>query len=385
MTRLMISAGEASGDIHAAAALEALRNEGLSFDCFGMGGSALETLGMELTVDNRDLSVIGFVDVLRNYGKFKRRLEQLRQRMREQRPALLLTIDYPDFNLKLAETARELGIPVLHYVSPQIWAWREGRITRIGQLVTHMAVLFPFEVPYYERHNIPVTYVGHPLLDEIHDDIGKEEARERLGLAQDKRWVGLMPGSRPSELTRILPTLLESAAQLLKTNPELQFILPLAPSLDETALHAFPTLQTLPITVVKDDSHVVAKACDCIAVASGTATLELALLDRPMVVVYKLNPINYAIMRRLIKIPHISLVNIVAGREVCKELVQSAATPQAIAGELLRLLDDEPYRATQCAGLQEIREQMGEPGASGRVAKIMRDLLDDKTPDLLEG
>eukprot|EP00095_Tigriopus_kingsejongensis_P000062 snap_masked-scaffold2_size2283618-processed-gene-12.36 protein:Tk00062 transcript:snap_masked-scaffold2_size2283618-processed-gene-12.36-mRNA-1 annotation:"lipid-a-disaccharide synthase" len=320
---------EASGDIHAAAALEALRDKGLSFDCFGMGGSALETFGMELTVDNRDLSVIGFVDVLRNYHKFKRRLEQLRQRLREQRPALLLTVDYPDFNLKLAETARELGIPVLHYVSPTIWAWREGRITRIGQLVTHMAVLFPFEVPYYERHNIPVTYVGHPLLDEIHDDIHQEQAQERLGLAQDKRW-------------------------------------------------------SLPITVVKDDSHVVAKACDCIAVASGTATLELALLDRPMVVVYRLNPINYAIMRRLIKIPHISLVNIVAGREVCKELVQSAATPQAIAAELQRLLDDGPYRTAQCAGLLEIRNQMGEPGASGRVAEIMRDLLDD-LPHELDG
>ncbi|MGB0865646.1 MAG: lipid-A-disaccharide synthase [Granulosicoccaceae bacterium] len=375
MTRLMISAGEASGDIHAAAALQALSEQGHAVECFGMGGSALEAQGMELVVDNRDLSVIGFVDVLRNYGKFKRRLETLRQRMREEKPALLLTVDYPDFNLKLAETARELDVPVLHYVSPQVWAWREGRITRIGSLVTHMAVLFPFEVPYYERHNIPVTYVGHPLLDEIHDEFSSEEARERLGIKADNCYIGLMPGSRPSELTRILPTLLKSAELLLEKNPHLQFLLPLAPSLDATALEPFPELKSLPVKVVKDDSHVVAKACDAIAVASGTATLELALLGRPMVVVYKLNPINYAIMRRLIKIPHISLVNIVAGREVCKELVQAAATPRAVSTELHQLLDDNDYRQTQIAGLQEIKDQMGEPGASGRVAKIILDLL----------
>ncbi len=375
MTRLMISAGEASGDIHAAAALEALREEGIHFTCFGMGGSALEAQGMQLEVDNRDLSVIGFVDVLRNYPKFKHRLELLRTRMRNDKPALLLTIDYPDFNLKLAETARELGIPVLHYVSPQVWAWRSGRITRIGQLVSHMAVLFPFEVSYYKKNNIPVTYVGHPLLDEIEDSISPEQARQQLGINLDNRYIGLMPGSRPSELSRILPTLLQAAAQLLQSNPELQFLMPLAPSLDEDALLLYPELKTLPVMVVKSNSHVVAKACDCIAVASGTATLELALLDVPMVVVYKLNPINYAIMRRLIKIPYISLVNIVAGREVCSELVQSAATPIAIQEELQKLLDDQNYRQVQRSGLKEVRDQMGEPGASGRVAKIIQQLL----------
>lgn len=375
MTRLMISAGEASGDIHAAAALEALRAEGLSFSCFGMGGSALEQQGMQLEVDNRDLSVIGFVDVLRNYPKFKRRLEHLRQCMRKERPALLLTVDYPYFNLELAETASELGIPVLHYVSPQIWAWRKGRITRIGELVTHMAVLFPFEVPLYESHRIPVTYVGHPLLDEIHDQFSPVEARTHLGIAPEGRWVGLMPGSRPSELSRILPALLESAAQLLKDYPSLHFIMPLAPSLDAAALESYPLLKTLPVKVVKDASHVVAKACDCIAVASGTATLELALLDVPMVVVYKLNPINYAIMRRLIKIPYISLVNIVASKEVCKELIQSAASADNISTELKRLLNDDGYQQKQRAGLLTVREKMGKPGASSRVAKIIRELL----------
>lgn len=380
MTRLMISAGEASGDIHAAAALEALRDGGAAFECFGMGGSALEAFGMQLEVDNRDLSVIGFVDVLRNYGKFKRRLEQLRARMRASKPDLLLTVDYPDFNLKLAETAKELGIPVLHYVSPQVWAWRAGRIVRIGQLVDHMAVLFPFEVPYYQRQNIPVTFVGHPLLDEIHSPLSHEQAREQLGLNTDKRIVGLMPGSRPSELSRILPCLLDAAETLLEQDPELSFVLPLAPSLDKEALAAFSKLDTLPVTVIQSDSHVVAMACDCVAVASGTATLELALLKVPMVVVYKLNPINYAIMRRLIKIPHISLVNIVAEQEVCIELVQGKATPAAISGELQRLLGDEAHRDAQLNAFAQIAEKMGEPGASQRVAAIIKSLLPDKSP-----
>jgi len=240
-----------------------------------------------------------------------------------------------------------------------------------------MAVLFPFEVPYYERHNIPVTYVGHPLLDELHDNLDQTEARVQLGLQEPTagKIVGLMPGSRPSELSRILPTLLESAALLLAQDPSLRFVMPLAPSLTADALEPYTALNSLPVTVIQDDSHVVAKACDCIAVASGTATLELALLDVPMVVVYKLNPINYAIMRRLIKIPYISLVNIVAEREVCKELVQATATAKAVSEELEKLLSDEDYLQTQRTGLLEVREQMGEPGASGRVAKIMRSLL----------
>jgi len=229
---IMVSAGEASGDIHAAHALQALIDSGVVFDCFGMGADRLKAAGMELTLDCRELAVIGIVDVLINYPRFLRRLATLRQAMKERQPDLLVIVDYPDFNLKLAETAKALGIPVLFYISPQIWAWRKKRIHRIGSLVSHMAVLFPFEVDVYEQENIPVTYVGHPLVDDAKSEFSAGEAREQLKLSLDANLVALLPGSRNGELKRNLPVMLETAVLLKKRYPEIQFVLPVAPTLE---------------------------------------------------------------------------------------------------------------------------------------------------------
>lgn len=369
---VMVSAGEASSDAHAAHALDALHTQGVAFKSFGMGAGALEESGTELVVDCRDLAVIGFVDVLINYPKFLKRLRKLREHMLERKPDLLLLVDYPDFNLKLAETAKSLGIPVLFYVSPQVWAWRAGRVPRIGSLVSHMAVLFPFEVAIYEKHDIPVTYVGNPVVADAVSSFSAIEARELMGLNPKNPVVTLLPGSRTGEISRNLPPMLESAKLIAASIPDCQFLLPIAPSLDQSLIQ-----QTIGsdgpanLHCTTKNSRDAMRAGDVALVASGTATLETALIGTPMVVMYIVNKINYAIMKRLIKIPDISLVNIVAGKRVVPEYVQADATPQAMATDVLSLLTDESRRTVMLDEFNRVKSLMGDAGASTRVAQLI--------------
>ena len=372
----MISAGEASSDMHAAHALRALKKQGVQFDCFGMGADKLEAVGMELTLDCRELAVIGIVDVLVNYPKFLKRLKLLREIMRQRKPDLLIIVDYPDFNLKLAETAKALGIPVLFYISPQIWAWRKKRIKRIGKLVDHMAVLFPFEVDVYEQADIPVRYVGHPLVDDAHSPFDKTQARNHLEL-NDSVLVSLQPGSRNGELSRNLPLMLQSAALLKDKHPSVEFVIPVAPTLNRSQVEYFVKQTDVNVTLIDGQSYNVMRAADAVLTASGTATLETAMLGTPMAVMYVVNAINYALMKRLIQIDDIGLVNIVAGSRICEEFVQSDATPQAMADELERLLFNAEYRREMQHELREVREKMGTGGASDKVAKLIRDMLFD--------
>jgi len=376
---LMVSAGEASGDIHAAHALQALQTQGIEFDCFGMGADRLKAAGMELTIDCRELAVIGIVDVLINYPRFMRRLATLRQTMKARRPDLLIIVDYPDFNLKLAETAKELGIPVLFYISPQIWAWRKKRIHRIGSLVSHMAVLFPFEVDVYQQEKIPVTYVGHPLVDDAKSEFSASQAREHLNLSLDAKLVALLPGSRNGELKRNLPIMLQTAALLLKKHPFVQFVLPVAPTLDTNTVNDLVKNAPLSISVVKAQSYNVMRAADAVLTASGTATLETAMLGTPMTIMYVINSLNYWIMKRLIQIDNIGLVNIVAGKRICQEFVQDECDPKAIVTELEKCLFDNNHRQTMMNELSNVRQKMGTGGASERVAQLIESMLSDKT------
>ncbi|MEM6986142.1 MAG: lipid-A-disaccharide synthase [Pseudomonadota bacterium] len=377
--KLMVSAGEASSDLHAANAIRTLQQRGVNPQLFGMGGLELQKLGMRLDVDNRELAVIGIVEVLARYPEFRKKLALLRDTLRAEKPDLLMLVDYPDFNLKLAETAISMNVPVLYYISPQIWAWRSGRIKRIGRLVSHMAVLFPFETKYYEAEQIPVTYVGHPLMDEVPTDLVKKDCREQLEVPQDATCIGLMPGSRRGELKRLLPVLIDSAKHLLARDPSLTFVLPLADALEPDSLDAYAALGDLPVKVVRGKTHEAIKACDAVAVASGTATLEVALLGTPMVIVYKVQAVNYAILSRLVKIPHIGLVNIVAERGVVKELIQAQATPSAVGEELERLLHDQTYRSEVTDALAAVAARMGAPGASARVGDLINRLATDNS------
>lgn len=375
----MVSAGEASGDAHAAHAVEALQQLGVAANCFGMGAGQLQSVGTELIVDCRDLAVIGIVDVLINYPRFMKRLALLRSTLRQRKPDVLLLVDYPDFNLKLAETARELGIPVLFYISPKVWAWRAGRVKRISKLVNHMAVLFPFEVGIYEKAGVPVTYVGNPVVADAVSPFSISEARSHFQLATDQPVVSLLPGSRTGEINRNLPAMLATARIIASRRPDCQFLLPVAPTLEKAFItDSIGNDGPNNLSVVTGDSRHAMRAADVALVASGTATLETALIGTPMVVMYIINKLNYAIMSRLISIPDISLVNIVAGRRIVPEYVQHEATPEAMARDVLSLMQDDKRRQITLADLEELKISMGDSGASERVARLILELASDK-------
>lgn len=383
----MVSAGEASGDAHAAEALDALRRRRAPAPvrCFGMGAGALEAAGTELVVDCRDLSVIGFVDVLVNYPRLLARLDRLRTALRERRPDVLLICDYPDFNLKLAETARECGVPVLMYVAPQVWAWRAGRIPRIAALVDRLAVLFPFEERLWREAGVDVTCVGHPAARAIDPEASVDAARIAVGLEPGPGPVlALLPGSRRGEIARLLPPLLDAVVRLARERPTLRCVLPVAPTvpiagvrahLDAAAADAPAAGLPGRVRLVAGRSVDAARAADVAVVASGTATLETALVGTPMVAVYRTHRLNAAIFRRLGKLEHVALPNIIAGRGIVPELLQERADGAGIAAAAGALLDDSGARARMQAGLAGVRAALGDFGDAGdTVAGLLEEL-----------
>ena len=376
---IMVSAGEASGDSHASHALQALQESGTQFSSFGMGAGALQAAGTELIVDCRDLAVMGIVEVLLNYPKFVKRLKLLRKALTTRKPDLLLIVDFPDFNLKLAETAKAAGIPVLFYISPKVWAWRAGRVPRIGSLVSHMAVLFPFEVNIYQQAGIPVTYVGNPVVRDAVSQYTRDEACNYLGLQAGSPVIAILPGSRKSEIQRHLPAMCSTINQLTKQIPDLQVILPVAPTLEFDYISqmlgsTFVESLGRSLVLTEKDSRDVLRAADVAFVASGTATLETALIGTPMIVIYIINRLNYAIVKHLIKIPDVSLVNIVAGKRIVPEYIQHAAQPELMANDLQSLLKDSNRRETMMADLAAVKHAMGDSHASKRVASLIQQM-----------
>ncbi len=361
--------------MHAALALQALKENGLAFSSFGMGGPKLRAQGMALTLDCRELSVIGIFEVLVQYRRLLKKLTHLRDHLRREKPDLLIIVDYPDFNLKLAETANKMGIPVLFYISPQVWAWRAHRVKRIGRLVSMMAVIFPFEVPFYKKVGIPVCYVGHPLVDEVKCVLDKKTAKQAFSVDNGQYTLGILPGSRDGEVKRVLPIMLDTIDKLANQFPDLNILLPRAGTLNQQLLSHLLQNHKNNITVINERAYDVMQACDVVMSASGTATLETALMGTPMVIVYKVNPASYAIMRRLITIKNIGLVNIVAGKPIVREFVQKKAVPSSIAKELSRLLSDQVYSNMMREELAIVREKMGEGGASKKVARLIQQIL----------
>ncbi len=374
--RIMILAGEASGDAHAAEFVAALHRIDPEIRASGMGGAAMRRAGVEVFFDSSIIAVVGLIEVLKHWGDIKRAMAAVEQRLERERPDLLILVDYPEFNLKMARHARRLGIRVLFYVSPQVWAWRPKRIHKIGRLIDHMAVIFRFEQAWYERAGIPVTFVGHPLVDKVPTDIDAAAARARLGFAAGRRVVGLFPGSRLSEITRLLPLLLEVARRMRARDPDIDFVLPVASTLDTDAIERRCAAAGVGIRVSRGDIYPLIRACDAIATCSGTVTLEIALLGTPMCILYRMSALSYAIMRRLITIPHIGLANIVAGEPVVREFLQRAATADAVAAELFRLLDDEAYRRKVVDGLSQVRTNLGEGHGAENMARLVLSLLE---------
>ncbi len=373
----MIIAGEASGDHHAARLVEELHRINPDVSFRGIGGEKMRAAGVETLVDTAEMAVMGLVEVLVNYRFLKGVLERMRDELRTHRPDLLILVDYPGFNLRLAETAKELGIKVLYYISPQVWAWKKKRVFKIKKLVDMMAVVFPFETACYDTVGVPVEFVGHPLVDEVKSDYTRETVLNELGLDPARPVLGLFPGSRRSEVSRLLPLMLQSAERIKAAIPDLQFLMPRASTLAEELLQPSIDASGLAIKLISGRPYDVMRGCDTIISASGTATLEIGLMQVPLVVTYKLAPLSYQIFSRLVKLDHIALCNIVAGERIAPELIQKEATVENITRETLALLQDPSRASTMRERMGKIREKLGASGASENIAQLTLKMLDE--------
>jgi len=371
----MIVAGEASGDLHGGNLVREMRRIDPSLAFYGVGGKGMRLAGVELLADAAEMAVVGLTEVVFKLAAILRVMRRLKASLREERPDLVILIDYPDFNLPLARAARKCGIRVLYYISPQVWAWRKDRITTIRDTVDRMAVILPFEEEFYRKAGVEVSFVGHPLLDEVRKKYSRPEALKRFGLREDATTVGILPGSRRSEVERILPEMLEACRILEEKVSPLQFVLPLAGTLDPDFVREILGRFPVRVQLILDETYDVIAVSDAAMVASGTATLETALLETPMVIVYKVSPLSYAVGRRFIRVEHIGLANIIAGRTVVPELIQDQATPERIANEIRDLLVRRGRAREMKAALAEIRGKLGTPGASQRTARIACEML----------
>ncbi|NOQ87311.1 MAG: lipid-A-disaccharide synthase [Gammaproteobacteria bacterium] len=377
---VVIVAGEASGDAHAARLVDELKKIDDSICFRGMGGDNLRNAGVDIFIDMSEIAVVGFVEVLMKYKLIKAELNKLKQNIEKQPPDLLILVDYQEFNQRLAAFAKSIGIKVLFYIGPQVWAWRPKRVYKMGKIVDHMAVIMPFEKALYDDANVPVTFTGHPLTDEVVRDKSKQQAREQLQI-ENKTTVGLFPGSRGREISIILPILLDTAKlinqqQARNNKTETQFVLPLANTIKPEDLAPFKSaLEELSVVTIKNQFYDVAQSCDVILTASGTATLEIGLLEIPMVIVYKTSAITFFIGKNLVSLKHIGLVNIIPGKEVVKEFLQGDAKPPLIAKEALHLLNDQKYYESMQHELSLIRKHLGDGNGSKNVAELAWKML----------
>lgn len=372
---VMFSAGEASGDRHAAQLFSEMRKHSPALQGIGMGGRQMREAGIDIRYDSSHIGVIGVFEVIRHYAEIRRALRLMQDTLAAERPDLLICVDYKEFNYKLARYAKRCGVKVLFYVSPQVWAWRPGRVKQYGAVIDMMAVIFPFETAYYEAENVPVRYVGHPSVDKVHPAYSKAEDFARFGLHPQHPVVGLLPGSRRNEIKRLLPEMLRAAEIVAKTLPETQFILPQADSIGDELLQSYLRDSPLHIRVIKQQPYDVMQCCDAVMTASGTATLEVALLTVPMVIAYKLAALTYLLGRLLVKTPFIGLPNIVAGKSIVKELIQHEASAEKLAAEVIKMLSDRDYAANMRAHLGIVKDRLGEGGGSKNMAVLALEML----------
>ncbi|HZN04791.1 MAG TPA: lipid-A-disaccharide synthase [Candidatus Polarisedimenticolia bacterium] len=388
--RVLIVAGEASGDLYGGLLMRAMQEGGsraagngdaahpVRFT--GIGGEAMRGAGLEVLADAAILGVTGLVEVAGRFGAIWRAWRAAKRVLEDpaRRPDLAILIDYPDFNLRLAARARAAGVPVLYFVSPQVWAWRRGRIRQMAGRVDHMLVILPFEEAIYREAGVPVTFVGHPLLDLVRTGRTRGQERARLGLDPDRPLVALLPGSRRNEVAAHLPPLLDAADRLRAEFRDLQTLLTVAPTRSEAEIRAVAKTSgrrgPLPV-LVQDDRYDAVAAADAAVVVSGTATLETALLQVPMVIVYRMHPLTFALARRLTDLPHVGMPNLVAGRRIVPELLQEECRGERIAAALRAILTDPGEAERMRDGLRSVRARLGEPGAIGRAARIAWDMI----------
>ena len=372
---IMLSAGEASGDLHGATMCRALRALDPGLRLIGMGGPRMAAAGVEILVDPTAHAAMGTNEAIGRVPGLYRAYKLLVRRLREARPMAMVLIDFPEFNLRLARQARRAGIPVVYFIPPQLWAWRRGRIRQMARRVTRVLAAFPFEKSLYEEAGVPVEFVGHPLLDVVPSDLDRAKARERLGVGERQTIVGLLPGSRRQEVDRLLPPMLDAATRLSRADGRRCFVLGLAASVDRGLVTVHLTRASEaggpPVKVVEGLTHEVMAASDALLIASGTATLEATLLGTPMVVCYRVSRLSEVVARLLARSAWISLPNIVAGRGAVPEILQGEVTGARLASEAERLLLDSAAATAQRAAFKEVRSMLGQPGVGARAARAV--------------
>lgn len=369
MKRIMMIAGEPSGDLHASNLIRELKKLSPDIEIFGTGGDKMQAAGAKIIFHLRELAVTGLFDVIKSLPKLKKVQSGLLSKIREEKTDLIILVDYPDFNLRFAKKAHKLGVPIIYYISPQVWAWRKGRIKTIKKYVKKIFVLFKFEEELYKKAGVPVEFIGHPLIDIITPT--GQPADRRTG----EQIIGLLPGSRRGLVKMHLPIMLKSAELIHKQLPQTRFLLSESPSIDKNIYEDALKKHSLPLTIVEGNTYDIINSSDAAIVTSGTATLETAILEKPMVIIYKLPLLEYLIAKPLLLLKHIGLVNIVAGKEVVPELIQSRATPEIIAKNLLDILTDKQKYGEIQNRLIAVKNSLYPDSASQRAATSILKLL----------
>ncbi len=376
MSRVLIVAGEASSSLYAQRLIEHWKREGRTVETFGIGSRSMESLGFRCLGRSEEMAVVGLMEVIRHFPLIRRVYHSLLEECDRAKPDVALLLDYPDFNLRLAKDLKKRGIKVVYYISPQVWAWRRGRVKLIKKVVDEMLVLFPFEETFYREHGVKSAFVGHPLLDEL-DHLSKdvELSRQRFGLKKEELVLGLMPGSRESELKNHLQEQLAAAELLNRRYPKVRTVLLCAPTIERERLQKEASELSTPIQIIKSEPFEMIGVCDFLLVASGTATLMVGLLEKPMVIMYRMSAITAWFAKRLVKHTRFfGMVNLVMDREVARELFQEEASAAGMATELEKFVDDEARRA-KTVELKELKARLGSQGATERVAAALAPYL----------
>jgi len=373
--QILIIAGEASGDMHGVGLIKELRRINPQVSFLGMGGDKMREAGVETFYHINQLSFMGFFEVLENLGFFREVMKKMTQILDERKPDLAILIDYPGFNLKLAEEIKKRKILILYYISPQVWAWGKGRIKKIKKLVDKMIVFFPFEEKIYKDAQVDVDFIGHPLLDMVKTSLTQDEFRNKFGIEKDQILIGLFPGSRALEVEKILPIMLSSCEIMKSKIKDLKVAVSLAPTIEKDYLVSFLTQKRLEVVLVEKFTYDLMRYSDFLLVKSGTSTLEAAIIGTPFVVIYKTGFLTWLVARSLVKVPYIGMVNLISGKKIVPEFVQYEAKPEKIAWEMYQFLTDKEKYQKMKDELSAVKEKLGEKGAYKRGAEIVFRML----------
>ena len=373
---VLIIAGEASADLHGSNLVRAMKRLDPKISFLGIGGEKMENEGVKILFSSSDMAVVGLTEVFSRIPYIFRAHRQLKRILKETHPDLLILIDYPEFNLFLARSAKRFNVPVLYYISPQVWAWRKGRIKKIARRVDRMATILPFEAALYRDSGLNVEYVGHPLLDAASKRVNSREAVTEMGLMGGRPILGLLPGSRREEIENLLPLMIQAVDLLSSGYRDLKCVLPLASTISRDLVQSMISKSSVDIKISQGDIYKTLAVCDLAMVTSGTATLETAIMGIPMIVVYRASPLTFWIAKKVVKVPFIGLVNLVAGEEVVPELIQDEITPQRLAREAMTILEDGRKKENMIKKLKMVEERLGSGGASARTAGMALEMME---------